>query len=292
LIDPQTQKDSISSIRLKFKRFDIFNDGDKLNIYNGGDNSAPLLASLSGNEIPDNIVSTSNKLFIEFISDGDNTAPGFYLNYDCETAVFCNEMTQLTEPSAIISDGSGSFYYSNSSFCIWVINPGIEAPLTLHFNYFDTQEEFDILKIYDGANQQLITTISGHYETAPESVTSESGKINMVFVSNGQVQGDGWEAWYDVTTEVSKLEQTNDFQIIPNPISSNVHFNFKLNNKEEVSIELIDMLGHQQELIMNETLNSGHHSIQSNIEHLPEGVYFCRLQIGNKTAIKKLIKVN
>lgn len=292
LIDPQTDYDSISSITIKIKRFDIYTDGDKLNIYNGVDNNAPLLASLSGNEIPEDITSSSNKVFIEFISDDENTAPGFYLNYECETAIFCNEMTQVTETSAIISEGSGDFYYSNSSFCIWIIDPGIDAPLTLHFNYFDTQEEYDILKIFDGDNNQLITTISGNYDTPPESVTSPSGKISMVFVSNSSIQGEGWETWYDISTDNKDIELNFDFQIIPNPISSDMKFNFKLNNKEQISIEIIDLLGNQQEIILQEELNSGYHSIQTNISYLPNGIYFCRTQIGNKTIIKKIVKVD
>jgi len=292
LIDPQTQYDSISSIVLKFKRFNIFNDGDKLNIYNGEDRNAPLLASLSGNEIPDNISSTSNKLFIEFITDGENTAPGFYLNYECDCAIFCNEVTQITDPYATISDGSDSFYYSNSSFCIWIINPGIEAPLTLHFDYFNTQEEYDKLTIYDGDNQDLLAVISGNYETAPESITSPSGKMNMVFVSNNEIQDEGWQAWYDISTNVSQPIKNQDFQIIPNPISSQVDFSFSLTETEFVSLEILDLLGHRQKLFAKEKLETGQHSIQSTLDFLSDGVYFCHLQIGNKSIIKKMIKVH
>ncbi len=79
LINPQTEYDSVTNISIMVKQLDLFNDGDKVSIYDGGDNTAPLLAELSGDIIPADIVSTSNKVFIEFISNGSNTAPGFTL---------------------------------------------------------------------------------------------------------------------------------------------------------------------------------------------------------------------
>ncbi len=79
------------------KRLDLFNDGDKLYIYDGEDNTAPLLAELGGNTIPEDIESTGNKVFVEFITDGSNTAPGFYLNYKTNRPVWCSGMTQLTD---------------------------------------------------------------------------------------------------------------------------------------------------------------------------------------------------
>ena len=292
LITPQTNYDSISSITLKFKRFDIFSDGDKLNIYAGEDNNSELVAQLSGNEIEDELEISSNKVFIEFITDGDNTAPGFYLNYECQTAVFCMELTELNESSAIITDGSQGFYYGNNTFCIFKIDPGIEGPLTLNFNYFDTELDFDKLKIYDaGAKQELLAVISGHYDTAPESVTAPSGKINMVFTANASIQGLGWEAWYDVNTGVTDPIQDYGFQIIPNPVTSAVQFNFNLENKEEVMVEVIDMLGHQKMIITNDALNSGFHSVYSDLSALSDGIYFCRLHIGDEVVTKKIVKV-
>ena len=290
LINPQTEYDSISSITLKFKRFDLY-AGDYINIYAGEDNTAPLVAQLTGNEIPNNVTVDYNMAFIEFISDASETAGGFYLNYDVDKAVFCNEMTQLTETSAIIKDGSESFYYSNSSFCIWVINPGISWPLTLHFNSFDTEEENDVLKVYDGATQELLGVVSGSYDTPPDPITSPSGRINLVFVTNSTIQGNGWEAWYDIATGIDENDKVVDFQIIPNPTNNKIYFTFDLEKEEMVRIEIIDMLGHQQMLLSNEPMASGHHQIHSELQHLPEGIYFCRLTMGEKSVTKKIVKV-
>ncbi|OYT17846.1 MAG: hypothetical protein B7C24_00250 [Bacteroidetes bacterium 4572_77] len=292
LIDPQSIYDSISSITLTLKQFDVYEDGDVLNVYAGADNNAELILSLSGPDVEGELEVMSKNVFLEFISNGSNNAAGFYLNYKANKAAFCVEMNQITESSAVIKDGSDSFYYANNAFCIWVIDPGVSSPLTLHFNEFDTELNNDVLKIYDGSNQQLLVELSGSDSDIPASVTSPSGKINMVFVTNSSVQKQGWEVWYDINTSTNFMEQDFAFQIIPNPVSSQVQFQFNLNTEEAVNMEILDMLGHVQKTITHQVLEAGNHSISSDLEQLTEGVYFCRLQIGNKIVTKKVLKVN
>jgi hypothetical protein len=174
-----------------------------LNIYDGEDNTAPLLAALNGNTLPGNITSTGNKVFVEFITGDENTAAGFYLNYKTTRPLWCSGITNLTVPSATFDDGSGSFYYSNDILCRWIINPGTNQPLTLNFNYFDTEEDNDVVRIYDYVGSGvLIATLSGFYEDPPEPVTASSGKMMVVFMTNKAVQGQGWEVWYDITSGI------------------------------------------------------------------------------------------
>ena len=289
LIDPQTQNDSVSSIILNIERFGIATDGDYLKIYNGGDNTAPLLADLSGDELPDEIVSTSNKVFIEFYSNGDNTAEGFYMTYECQTAVFCQGVTELTDPTAIISDGSGDFNYSNNSFCLWMIDPGLDEPLTLNFNYFDTESNKDVLKVYDGADQHLLAELSGTYETPPESVVSPSGKMILRFVSNSDVQNEGWEAWYDIGTSIEE-KSIADLKIIPNPVSSQMNIRFDLRKDERVRIAITDILGHQLMVVTDSDMNSGRQNISVDLSDYVKGIYLCRIQIGDEISTEKVMK--
>jgi len=291
LIDPQTEEDSVSNIVILVKRLDLFNDGDRLYIYDGVDNTAPLLAELGGNATPGDIESTGNKVFVEFITDASNTAPGFYLNYYTNRPVWCSGMTQLTGQAATFEDGSGSFPYYNSTMCNWMIDPGITDPLTLHFNYFDTEADNDIVKIYDAISQELIAEISGYYEDPPQSVTSSSGKMMLVFISNSSVRAQGWEAWYDINTGIPENIQDLNLQIMPNPVTSDVLISFNLQASEKVMIQLYNIAGQQLETLVNETLNAGQHSVHANLNYLPEGMYFCRLQLGNEMLTKKIIKV-
>ena len=291
LIDPQNEYDSVTNIVIMVKRLDMFNDGDRLYIYDGNNNTAPLLAELGGTTIPDDIESTGNKVFAEFITDGANTASGFYLNYKTNRPVWCSGMTQLTDSTAIFDDGSGSFFYNNTTTCTWIIDPGITDSLTLFFNYFDTEEDNDVLKIYDGVSQELIAEISGYYEDAPEPVTSPSGKMMLAFLTNNSVRRQGWEAWYDLNTGLQENTLDFDFLIIPNPVTSDVKISFNLQFEEQVTIQVFDIVGQKLEYLVNETFTPGQHSISHNLSHLPDGIYFCRLQVGDGIVIKKIIKL-
>jgi hypothetical protein len=291
LIDPQNEYDSVTNIVILVKRFDLFNDGDRLYIYDGEDNTAPLLAELSGNTIPDDIESTNNKVFIEFITDNSNTAPGFYLNYKTNRPVWCSGMTQLTGQEATFDDGSGSFYYYNWTICRWMIDPGITDPLTLRFNYFDTEADNDVIRIYDAVSAELIAEISGYYEDPPEPVTSPSGKMMIVFLSNKSVRAQGWEAWYDINTGLPENTLDFDFLIIPNPVTSDVKIRFNLQSEEKVTIRVFDIVGQKLEFMVNEILSPGQHSISHNLSHLPDGIYFCRVQVGVEFMTKKIIKL-
>ncbi|NQU88719.1 MAG: C10 family peptidase, partial [Mariniphaga sp.] len=291
LIDPQTEEDSVTNITITMKRFDIYNDGDRLSIYDGEDNTAPLLAELSGNTLPDPIVSNGNKVFIEFITDGQNTAPGFYLNYFCEQPEWCSGMTQLTAPSATFEDGSGSFYYYNSTTCLWTIVPGINDPLTLHFNYFDTEEENDLLMIFDYETQELLAEISGTYEDPPAPVTSPSGKMFITFTTNKNTRANGWEAWYDINSGIYENKSNYEFSISPNPVTSDLNIRFALKSETKVNIQILNVIGQKQARIFEGKLTSGHHSISSNLSHLSKGIYFIKLQTENGITTKKMLKL-
>lgn len=291
LIDPQTEFDSITSIIITVKRLDIFEDGDVLNIYDGEDNTAPLLAALSGNALPANITSTGNKVFIEFITDSENTSAGFYLNYKTTRPVWCSGMTTLTAPVATFDDGSGSFYYYDNILCRWIINPGTNQPLTLHFNYFDTEEDNDVVKIYDLIGSGvLIATLSGSYEDPPEPVTASSGKMMLVFTTNNSIRGQGWEGWYDITSGIAEPEAGLELQVYPNPSETGYTACFGLEEPGEVNVQLIDMMGREAIIPVTELYGSGNHSVFINAIHLPSGVYFLLMQTGEKTLTRKLVK--
>jgi hypothetical protein len=290
LIDPQTGFDSVTNIIITVKRLDLFEDGDRLYIYDGEDSTAPLLAELSGSIIPGNITSTGNKMFVEFIADAENTSAGFYLNYKTTQPVWCSGTTQMTAPVATFDDGSGSFNYANSINCKWMINPGISTPLTLNFNYFDTEEGKDILQIVDLSSGQIIASLSGYYEDPPEPVTVQGGKMMLVFTTNNSIQGQGWEAWYDITSGISEPEAGPGLRVYPNPSETGFTVSFSLEEPGEVKIQLMDMMGREAITPVIRVYDSGDHSVFINAIHSPTGVYFLLMQTGEKSVTRKLVK--
>ena len=68
------------------------------------------------------------------------------------------------------------------------------------FNSFKTQKDKDIVEIYDGVSQQLITKLSGVH-TKAISFTSENNAIDIRFISDSSGNSEGFSASF---TQVSK----------------------------------------------------------------------------------------
>ncbi|KAI8497869.1 hypothetical protein Bbelb_245210 [Branchiostoma belcheri] len=70
-----------SSVRLTFDSFHVENGYDYLYIYDGDSDSATELQKLTGGLSVDPITSTSNKIFVKFVSDESETTQGFQFSY-------------------------------------------------------------------------------------------------------------------------------------------------------------------------------------------------------------------
>jgi hypothetical protein len=73
--------DTTYKIAIQFNSFSTEADKDILTIYDGDNNLSPLLASLSGHNIPPSIVSPGHKMFLQFNTDSVNQDVGWNLSY-------------------------------------------------------------------------------------------------------------------------------------------------------------------------------------------------------------------
>jgi hypothetical protein len=78
-------------------------------------------------------------------------------------------------------------------------------------------------------------------------------------------------------------------QNYPNPFNGITNYEFEITNEELIRIKVFDLLGRELATVLNERLKPGTHRIQWNSGNLPSGVYFYRLEMGNVTAVKKMI---
>jgi hypothetical protein len=124
-------------------------------------------------------MTSGNKMLIEFKTNSTGNAKGWYAEYTTTSPTWCQGLTQLTEPSGTFDDGSGIFNYQGGSTCMWKIIPPYADKITLTFNYFDTEEGQDKVKIFDGSTQ--VAELSGN--TIPEPIEATSGSIFMTWSS-------------------------------------------------------------------------------------------------------------
>jgi beta-glucosidase len=140
-----------------------------------------------------------------------------------------------------------------------------------------------ILQLSDTIYQGDILTIS----YAGESVFSEDG---------GQLEQFGPEKVYNRLNEESGIyeEEDNEFtyqlkQNYPNPFNAVTYFEFRLPEKEDISLRIYNIYGQEIETLVNEELVAGEYRYQWNADKYPSGIYFYRLETRKFTSHGKMI---
>jgi hypothetical protein len=289
LLMPQDDVDSVSSITITFDSFTT-STGDSVIIYDGGLETSPVLGSFSGTSLPLSLTSTGNIVLIRFKAISGLAAPGWALTYTTKIPTWCSGTNTITADTAEFSDGSFRFNYHNSSSCKWKLLPESGDTLTIYFRSFDTEPDFDVLKIYDLETQALLASISGHYDESspPEPVTSPGGKMLLVFTANSSVTGEGWEIYYPKSTLGINENSIHGLKIYPNPADDVVSVSFYNEKSREVTICLYSSSGHMLKS-ENYRISPGVFDASVGTETLPDGLYLLRIATDREVLLKKII---
>ena len=188
-----------TQISLKFTSFDTEADYDTVFVYDGPDESYPILATWWGNTLPSAINTSSGvgAMCIRFTSDDMKTAGGWSANYQAYgNTPSCGGGLVLSTPTGTFTDGSGTSDYGNNQQCYWFISPPCASSVTLSFSQFNTEIDYDGIIVYDGWDNtaNLIAVYSG--TSIPSSVTSNTGKMLVLFVSDYSTSMQGFSANY------------------------------------------------------------------------------------------------
>jgi hypothetical protein len=286
LISPQSPEDSVSSITLEFKRFDLSED-DELTIYDGATASSSILGTYTGTNLPPTLNSSGNELLLVFKSNAGPTANGFLAEYTSHHPTWCKSLTMLTEQMGEISDGSLNFNYDHNKMCKWMIMPTEPGATTLHFTAFDTELTHDKLLIYDQATMQLLAEYSGSYTAGnlPAPVTSPSGKFYLIFVTDKTISGQGWDAWYAPETVGINpiLTGTNEMSLFPNPATDQVTITLPATSaKAAVTVYSLD----GKKVFAGET--NGNSNYTFSVADLKPGIYVVIARAGDTFYRKEL----
>jgi hypothetical protein len=294
LINPQTLTDSISQISLDFDTFDT-GPGDIVTIYDGGTTSSPVLGTWSGTNLPPAITSTGNKLKITFSSTGSTPGTGWSANYTTTTPVYCSGTETITADTADITDGSLQFNYNNNSSCRWMLLPKSgKKPFTVYFKSFDTEPVKDVLRIFDPDSQNTLAVISGHYNSPelPDSVTSPSGKMYIIFTTSNTITGEGFHLYYPKSTlGVQENSIFSGIKIYPNPVHDLINVEFQSEKIANVEMTLTTLLG-KNLLTQNTNCFQGKNLRSIPVTNIPRGVYLLCIQNESSTQTFKIVITN
>jgi len=126
------------------------------------------------------------------------------------TCVVSSCGASLVGPSGSFSSPNNPNSYPDNAYCRWKISVPSGKKVMVTFNSFKTQKDKDIVEIYDGVSQQLITKLSGVH-TKAIAFTSENNAIDIRFISDGSESSEGFSASYTQVTcggILTDLEQT------------------------------------------------------------------------------------
>jgi hypothetical protein len=102
---------------------------------------------------------------------------------------------------------------------------------------------------------------------------------------------------FDGTYEYSQVVEVdwtpaltfNLAQNYPNPFNPTTTFKFGITEKVNVKLSVLNLLGEEINVLVNEQKDAGSYSMVFNAANLPSGVYYYRLQAGNFVDTKKML---
>ena len=278
----------VASITLTFENFNTISGKDLVKVYDGSDETAPLLGTFSGSTIPSPVTSTGGSMFIVFTSDASGTAPGWFANYTSVMPIFCTSTgTTYITSSGAVSDGSGSAKYNNNTMCRYYISPSNATSLTLTFTSFNTESGKDLVKVYAQNPTSLLGTYSG--ASIPSPITSSTGAMLIIFSSDAQNVADGWAADYtSVTSGIEENSVLEGFVLYPNPVDDKLNVRFNMKEAHSLVLDVFNISGQKvQERKIENCIGEVNQTID--VSNLPSGVYSLNISSGKDVISKRFI---
>ncbi|MBN3034321.1 MAG: C10 family peptidase [Bacteroidales bacterium] len=280
--------DSIASVTLYFRTFRLA-EGDTLHIHDGPDPGYPVLARLTGSQVPEDITSGRNRVCLVFSSDNQSTDEGWSAGYYSNLPVYCQDTVILTQEQGYLEDGSGARNYISDSECYWLIAPSQAQSITMEFTNFDLEYGYDRLTLFDAAVEphEELQTLTG--DDLPPPISIPSGKVLLRFTTDESVVSDGWSAQYTTVGPGTGESYEEDFiSIFPNPVSGTLSLHTGLDIPEGLDITLRSVDGQTawHSRLPAITANS---SLSFDLTGIQRGIYILTLSDGLMVSHQKLV---
>lgn len=276
---------AIKNFKLKFNAFDLA-AGDMVTVYDGEDETAAVLGEFTGSSLPSQVETSGDRMFITFTSTTSN-GQGFQAEYTPVFNVFCSGITNLTDPTGTVSDGSGDNNYNNGSLCRWKVMPDNCEEITFSFTKLDLPDGEDNVKIYDLDGNTLVGDFTG--TDIPADVTTSGAGAFIVFQTNGTVSGDGFELTYEVdNVGMENNAIYNHLSIYPNPAVQELNIRFDVKEATSLNVQLMSING---EIVYQEALSNhiGEYNSKVDVSSLSKGIYVLHLTSNKGTLTQKVM---
>uniref|UniRef100_A0AAQ5YLT8 Neuropilin n=1 Tax=Amphiprion ocellaris TaxID=80972 RepID=A0AAQ5YLT8_AMPOC len=180
---------------------------DYVEVYNGGDESSPMLGKFCGKIAPSPIISSGSQLLIKFVSDYETHGAGFSVRYEVfKTGPECSR--NFTLPRGVIKTPGFPEKYPNNLDCTFMIFAPKMSEIVVEFDSFDMEPDttpppgalcrYDWLEIWDGF--PAVGPHIGRYcgQTSPGRVVSYTGILSMTITTDNAIAREGFSANYTI----------------------------------------------------------------------------------------------
>ncbi|KAM4635166.1 bone morphogenetic protein 1-like isoform 2-T4 [Polymixia lowei] len=183
-------------IVLNFTSMDLFRSHlcwyDHVEVRDGFWRKAPLKGRFCGDKLPEPIVSTDSRLWIEFRSSSNWVGKGFSAVYEA----ICGG--DVKRDSGQIQSPNYPDDYRPNKVCVWKITVAQDFHVGLSFQSFEIERHdscaYDYLEVRDGSSESspLLGRFCGYDK--PDDIKSSSNQLWLKFVSDGSVNKAGFAA--------------------------------------------------------------------------------------------------
>ncbi|XP_026114688.1 procollagen C-endopeptidase enhancer 2-like [Carassius auratus] len=196
-------------VMLSFRIFDLEADPlcryDYVDVYNGHSNMVQKLGRFCGTFRPGALISTSNTMMVEMVSDSGTGGRGFLAYFSGGTPhvdehQFCGGKLTKSQGSIKTPNWPEKNYPAGIS-CSWLITVEPDMVIEVKFDKFDVESDtycrFDYVAFFNGGEKDDSRRI-GKYcgDTAPRDIISNGNVLLVQFVSDLSVTSDGFMASY------------------------------------------------------------------------------------------------
>ncbi|CAO2585471.1 Tolloid-like protein 2 [Lemmus lemmus] len=183
-------------IILNFTSMDLFKSRlcwyDYVEVRDGYWRKAPLLGRFCGDKVPEPLISSDSRLWVEFRSSSSILGKGFFAVYEA----MCGG--DITKDAGQIQSPNYPDDYRPSKECVWRITVADGFHVGLTFQSFEIERHdscaYDYLEIRDGPTEE--SALIGHFcgYEKPEAVKSSANRLWVKFVSDGSINKAGFAA--------------------------------------------------------------------------------------------------
>ena len=148
-----------------------------------------------------------------------------------------------------------------------------------------------MVKFYDMGSGQSLASYSGDYDASnmPAPVTSNSGKMMIVFMTNATNTDAGWEGSYSVVqTGIPDPSSAQKITLYPVPAHNQVSIEFSNDVYLPVRLDLISSTGKTvRSVSLKDEPASG--IVHLDLQGIAPGLYFLQVTTDQETTTRKLL---